>query len=226
GTEYSYSEYPVGEVSAFSSYGYAFDGSSRPDVVAPGCILLSPYNNYATSATNTLALSLANNDRNEQWGAYWGTSMASPCVAGIIATWLEANPLLDPEEAKSILKATAVSDVNTGKHPLQSGAGKVDGYAGLLRVLESGGLSVPESSLGAHAYCSGGTLNVIAPNGVQSVDVVITAINGATVLRRRFASADSLSPIAIDVANLARGVYVVAITCDQDNSTSFIKLSL
>ena len=226
GTEYSYSEYPVGEVSAFSSYGYAFDGSSRPDVVAPGCILLSSLSNYATPSANIMSISFANNGRNERWGAYWGTSMASPCVAGIIATWLEANPSLDPEMVKLILKATAVSDVNTEKRPLQSGAGKVDGYAGLLRVLESGGLSVPENSLRAYACYSDGILNVIAPNGAKSVEVVITAINGATVLHRRYASADCLSPITIDVANLAHGMYVVAITCGKGNSTSFIKLSL
>ena len=65
-----------------------------------------------------------------------GTSQASPFVAGVIATWLEANPELSPEDIQLILKKTARQDSHTGACPNSIyGYGKIDALAGIKEVL-------------------------------------------------------------------------------------------
>ncbi|MEM9391630.1 MAG: S8 family serine peptidase [Bacteroidota bacterium] len=82
--------------------------------------------------------------KNDGWGAFSGTSAASPMVAGICALLKEANPKLTPEEIKNILKFTA-RDITVGinahgrnAHPGPDGAtgfGLVQGDRAINAVL-------------------------------------------------------------------------------------------
>lgn len=118
---------PVSWSQVFPYYDYPYeDGSStktgliRPDVSAPG--------------TDIWSLQISTND------GYWkasGTSMAAPCVAGVIALMLEANPYLTPAKIDSILETTAVScDNQTCKNNIY-GAGRVDAYAAVTAALNT-----------------------------------------------------------------------------------------
>lgn len=64
------------------------------------------------------------------WGAFSGTSAASPMVAGVCALIKEVDPGLSPNEIKNILKHTAI-DITQGKnaHNQQAGPGP-DGATG------------------------------------------------------------------------------------------------
>jgi subtilisin family serine protease len=86
-------------------------GLVRPDVSAPG----------------TGIWSLAHNN-NSLYCQKSGTSMATPCVAGIIALMLEANPNLTPVKIDSILETTAVPCENQQLKNNRYGAGRVDAY--------------------------------------------------------------------------------------------------
>jgi subtilisin family serine protease len=84
-------------VSGYNDYPYYTGmGLIRPDVCAPGASIKS------------LALGDING-----YDYRGGTSMAAPCVAGVMALMLSANPELTPAEICEILETTAISLPNS-----------------------------------------------------------------------------------------------------------------
>ena len=80
-------------ISGFNDYPYNPGmGLIRPDVCAPGVDIKS----------------LAYNNNSGYVSGWDGTSMATPCVAGVIALMLSKNPELTPAEICEILETTAV----------------------------------------------------------------------------------------------------------------------
>jgi len=94
--------------------GGASQGLIKPDVSAPGEDVLSlDYN--GNSGYTTMS----------------GTSMASPCAAGVIALIRSVNPALSPAEIDDILQTTAV-DLGTAGKDNTFGAGRVDAFEAVL----------------------------------------------------------------------------------------------
>ncbi len=87
-------------------------GLIRPDICAPGVSIVSL--DYANVIGHT---------------SMSGTSMATPCVAGIISLMLEKDPSLSPAEICKILETTSVklSDNKSNK----TGTGRVDALAAI-----------------------------------------------------------------------------------------------
>lgn len=120
-------------VASFSSKGpvtwqdtewgdYPYDpgiGLIRPDIIAPG--------------TNVTSLSHSAFDG---YIAFDGTSMATPCVAGVIALMLEKNPDLTPSDLCRIIETTATKLSDTKDNA--SGSGCVNALAAT-----NGGLDFP-----------------------------------------------------------------------------------
>ncbi len=132
-------DYPLNKINYTSSRGPASDGRVKPDVTAPGGMIFSSVSSYSDyykeSSANTVARATING-KSYYWGQMTGTSQASPFVAGVIATWLEANPELSPEDIQLILKKTARQDSHTGACPNSIyGYGKIDALAGIKEVL-------------------------------------------------------------------------------------------
>jgi hypothetical protein len=106
----------VGEISGFSSRGPTPDGRMKPDIGAPGQMVASAVHNRQFApwmAENTLYQSQFNSET-QYWTMFSGTSMAAPHAAGIVALMLEANPSLNLNEIKQILRVTAIRDDLTG----------------------------------------------------------------------------------------------------------------
>jgi len=82
-------------ISDFSCEGPLRNGEQKPDVAAPGAMIVS-----ALSADASYERSQKINDK---FVVLAGTSMAAPFITGIIALLLQRNPLLKPEEIKNIL---------------------------------------------------------------------------------------------------------------------------
>ena len=108
------------KVASFSSRGY-FGTDIKPTILAPGTgvpVAQDPEDKFtdavvaARSATNLVANGAdADAEIPPAYLPYYtqisGTSMACPHVAGVVATILEANPNLSPDEVKQIIERTA-----------------------------------------------------------------------------------------------------------------------
>lgn len=131
------SEAEVGVIASFSSIGPTKDGRVKPDVVAPGVSVLSAGNSYYSGDYGkTLVKETMFKDRTYPWVAMSGTSMATPCTAGIIALWLQADPTLTPARVKEVLKNTCKHVVDGIDYPNNVyGSGLIDAYAGILDIL-------------------------------------------------------------------------------------------
>ncbi|MDD2204620.1 MAG: S8 family serine peptidase [Bacteroidales bacterium] len=103
-------------VDPFNDYAYPPVGLIRPDVCAPGVDIKSL--NYAT---------------NNGYTTMSGTSMATPCVAGVMALLMSKNIDLTPAEIDEILETSAVplsaSKSNT------FGSGRIDAAAAIELVV-------------------------------------------------------------------------------------------
>ncbi len=95
-------------------------GLIRPDISAPGANVTSL--NYQTG---------------NGYVAYDGTSMATPCVSGVLALLLDADPELIPAALDSIIELTAANAGNTVKNNI-TGSGRVDALAAVNAVFYHG----------------------------------------------------------------------------------------
>jgi len=121
----SYYDYP------YSSGSSTLIGLIRPDVAAPG------YNIPSLDYSN-----------NSGYCNMSGTSMATPCTAGVIALMLEANSELTPAVIDSILEYTAVRCEGATTKSNYTGSGRIDAYAAIEAVLTPS--DVPTGLLVSH----------------------------------------------------------------------------
>lgn len=98
-------------INPYNDYAYNPGmGLIRPDVVAPGVSIKSLSHSGTNAYTNMS-----------------GTSMATPCVAGVMALMVSKNPNIFPEQIAQILEETTVV-LQAGKNNT-SGSGRVDALA-------------------------------------------------------------------------------------------------
>jgi len=124
----------VGEIAAYSSIGPTADGRQKPDISAPGTMILSSLSHDASvcgsdTQDNCLSPRHISPDGANLWET--GTSMSAPHVAGVVALMLQVSPNLDQDQVTALLKSTARHDSFTSAAAWTPvyGAGKVDALA-------------------------------------------------------------------------------------------------
>jgi serine protease AprX len=105
----------------WSSYGTTLDGYTKPDIVAPGRLIMSYLDPTSVLGTQAPA---ENWSSKHEYAAISGTSFAAPQVAGAAAILFEAHPTWTPGQVKWVL-------MNTARPVAGSTAGSLDLTAAL-----------------------------------------------------------------------------------------------
>ncbi|MGB7290930.1 MAG: S8 family serine peptidase [Thermodesulfobacteriota bacterium] len=87
-------------ISDFSSDGPLRNGVHKPDIAAPGEMIISCLSADSTPDRGEMI--------NQQYRIWRGTSMATPFMSGIVALLLQRDPTLDPEGVKALLRANSL----------------------------------------------------------------------------------------------------------------------
>lgn len=126
----------LGDIAFFSSPGPRVDGVSKPDVTAPGKILISARSRDATLWDGFPEVV----EQDSVHAGLLGTSMAAPQLAAAVAILLQIDPGLTPEAVRDLVRLSARRDAfvpDALPQPIW-GAGKLDAAAAARRLRPAG----------------------------------------------------------------------------------------
>lgn len=211
-----------GAPASFTSIGPLHNETMKPDIAAPGVNVASSISSY-TDAAYTAVSTITFNGKNYDFARFSGTSMATPCVAGIVSLILDANPNLSSQQVKNIIKTTARLDNYTGNIVVPGntkwGMGKINAYAAVKLALNT--LSLDEhgnpSSFLLYPNPASNVLHILNMNDLPISQVSVISMDGKKTDVR-------LDEDAIDLSGLTNGFYFLKIQSGSKNYTlSFVK---
>ena len=194
--------YTLNDIAYFSSYqtaGCGPTGAAKPDICAPGATIVAGINHYDSNYMNNqladYGLYLVYNSTNSSLGNMDGTSMSTPCAAGIIALYLQAakyvNKTLNTEGIRDVFANTAIHDSYTNKNNFGPN-GKINALGGIEYILGDA-VVVPELSVNPTSLSFTGevgssvtkTFTVTGTNLTSDVNVNVTgtgfSVNPTTI---------------------------------------------
>lgn len=128
-----------GAIAPFSSLGPTADERTKPEITAPGNVVISAGSSFKTNQSpQEIVLKVEN-----KWPyvSMQGTSMATPCATGIIALFLQAKHNLTRDDIVGIFKTASIKDTFTGTIPDAGsntwGFGKINTFESMKLVLSN-----------------------------------------------------------------------------------------
>jgi len=202
-----------GAAASFTSIGPLHNEVMKPDIAAPGVSVASSISSY-TDASYSAVSTITFNGKDYDFARFSGTSMATPCVAGIVSLILDANPNLSSEQVKNIIKTTARLDNYTGNivapGDTKWGMGKINAYAAVQLALNTTSLEEDVSVTPFLLYPNPtkSVLHIMNLSEQEGKIISITSIDGRIVNA-------NLTDHGIDVSQLPNGVYLLAIEANN-----------
>lgn len=212
----------AGKIAGFSSKGPTADNRLKPEITAPGDVIMSSIPDLSSIKADGKTSKKVGNTT-YCWAYMSGTSMATPFVTGVVATWLQANPKLTPAAIKNVFAQTAATDSYTGTCPNNTwGYGKIDAHAGLLKVISTTGIENLESMPDAimlYPNPNDGAFQLLFTQNDNNVDVRVYAANGQQVYMRHIGNVDMQQTLDINLGGMQSGAYIVKIAGNDINQT-------
>lgn len=216
-----YTDETQNALASFSSQGPTPDGRVKPDITAPGTYIVSSLSSYY-SGNKIKSHKFTWNGREYDFGYMEGTSMASPFIAGVMATWLQAFPSMTPEQVREILQKTARHDSFTGDvtPSNQWGYGKIDAYEGIKECIRSGsGVESNRVDNLSHVAIGGDNrVTVLFGYADSHVRIQLYNLQGACVAARDLDSACAGEEVELTLDGVNPGVYLLSLSGDRTQS--------
>jgi len=211
----------VNQIADFSSKGPTLDGRTKPDITAPGSLLISSYSSAiitSTSYKNYIVKMTTVNGKSYYYGQLSGTSMATPMVTGILATWLGVKNDLSPDDVRAILQSTSITDSYTGTIPSGGsniwGYGKIDAWSGIKSLLKTTQLQlIQENSDNVLIYPNptNGVLSFLFAHNDANVKLLVFTMSGQLVFQQQVGDVKLAQEVVVNLPNLISGVYLVTV---------------
>jgi serine protease AprX len=131
-------------IATFSAHGITESGYAKPDLVAPGRLIIGllPENDELSMSKER-----ASHRVDTTYFKMSGTSVSAPIVSGAVAILLQDEPTLTPDQVKYRLMATANKNWS-GYNPSTAGAGYLDIFSAIYgTTTESANRGIPASQL-------------------------------------------------------------------------------
>ena len=151
--------------------------------------------------------------------------MSAPFITGVLATWLEANPDLTPEDVRSILLSTAVKSQDMDEN--MWGYGKIDAWNGLKEVLNllSVGIQSPTDyqKIIFTPSSDNRKFGIRFMEEDNNVTLSIHTVNGQLVYNQYFNHIPMKHEYSFDLPNIGNGIYIISINGNNiDYRSKFI----
>lgn len=195
--------YGQGDVAYFSSYGTDFNGVNQPFITAPGHYVISSINGYDTYQSSTWSMTY--NGQTYKWGEMSGTSMATPCAAGVVALYLQADPTLDVDRVKEVIAETATAYPANSTSPVMArGYGIINALDGIEYILQHQGPTIiaKPNAITFEGYAGETytqTLTVKGYNLTQNINIAKSGANVYSVTPTTITPEDAYNGVAVTV---------------------------
>lgn len=242
-------EYPnIGDHASFSSWqteGYGPLGTPLPTISAPGARIIAGINHYHTASVDDYSYwsddfikDLIVNNSEYAYGAMEGTSMATPCVSGIVAQWLQAcldaGKTPTPNYIKEVMAATWDTDewtngTGAGAHGANTFGthGKINAIKGIqyiLGVTAGPSIIASPSTLSMEAIYGSSTtatVNLLGKTLEGDVTATISGGNGTFSVDKTTitkSTAESGTTITVTFTPNASGTFNGTLTLSSSNA--------
>ncbi len=220
GNTYNDASVIPGQIATNSSWGPTRDGRLKPDISAPGGLMLS-------AGQLSLMAIWQNQPSNvvkiAEGGFHFrdgGTSSSSPVVAGIAALFLQQNPTATAIQVRDAITQCAVVDSFTGPFVPNFiwGHGKADAFNTLVNCSLTSGIAEHSNTNSLIIYPNpvqaGQPFNLIIPKHAAITESNIKIYDTAGRLVGTF-NAKNKSAVEIPTDNLSPGIYIVKLENDS-----------
>lgn len=213
---------PLNRITSFSSLGPTPDGRVKPDITAPGSSIGSSIssNDYRLRS-EIIVNKKSENNKTYYYGMMDGTSMSSPCVTGILATWLQANDELTPEDVRNVFQKTSIQDSFTGTLPNTGnntwGYGKIDAWNGIKECLKMNLQSIKSETIPAIVVTlsENREINLLFTNSFSDANIAVYDLNGKIVYRLNLKNINAGEEMSITPEGINQGIYIMKVLGNQ-----------
>ncbi|MBS1771244.1 MAG: S8 family peptidase [Bacteroidetes bacterium] len=215
---------PSGAIAPFSSQGPTADGRTKPDITAPGNMIISSVNSYDKSGDYDANSPFVVKDvsiGSKKWyfGKMQGTSMSCPMVTGILALWLQKYPTLTPAQALDRMKKTAITDNYTGAIPVNGsntwGWGKINAFDGMTVSVEKAAI---KNTLKVYPNPTSNELHIAFDKQANNTVITIADITGKIVYSNNAGNLTAGSEQVVNMENSPAGIYILRIVSNGEEA--------